>query len=295
MGIATDFARRARPRRGAVPLSDAGSLRRALLRTTIVRLGLACLLVALAIVAVWNAVDLRSRSVSFLPQRSTTVVVLDQSKSVYVSAYRRIDAVLRRIAAASVPVGLIVFSDTAYELMPPGTPGSELTPLLRYFAPIPGRSSTDPTTLFPTNPWTNSFSGGTKISAGLALAQDVLHRDHARGDILLLSDLGTASEDQTGLAETLLGIEHDRTVTLKIVPLFPIASDLAFFQHFVPVRDFIGPAQLKTAKAAPVRRRLLSSSPWPLLVVGGLLLLALAANELLCGRVILEPPREAAA
>lgn len=292
MATATDLVTSRLGGRAAIPLSDAASVRRALLRTTVVRLVLALALLIVAALAVWRASGLGRRAVAFLPPSSTTMLVLDQSKSVYVSSYRRIGAVLRRIAAADVPVGLVVFSDTAYELMPPGAHGSELSPLVRYFTPRRAGPTADPSTLFPTNPWTNAFSGGTKISAGLALAQSILHRDRIHhGTILLLSDLGTASEDQTQVAETLLRIEHDPSVQLEIVPLFPIASDLAFFQHFVPARAFIQPAQIAANKAPPARLRLVSGSPWPLVIVAGILIVLLAVNELLCARLVLNRPR----
>jgi hypothetical protein len=45
--------------------------------------------------------------------------------------------------------------------------------------------------------------------------------------------------------------------------------------------------------ASAARFRLLVSSPWPLVVVGTLLLLALAVNELACARVLVVRPREA--
>jgi hypothetical protein len=296
MGTTADVLRQLVSRRRAIPLTEAPALRRALLRTTIVRLVLACLLVVLAVLAVWRAETPTARAVSFLPQRSTTVIVLDQSKSVYVSAYLRIAAVLRRLAQANVPVGLVVFSDTAYELLPPGTRGSELRPLLRFFTPERRGANLNPEALFPTNPWQGAFSGGTKISSGLQLAESILHRDRVRGGtILLLSDLGTAGEDQSRVAETLVRIRHDRSVTLKIAPLFPIESDLLFFERFVPRRDFVRPAQIAAVNATPAQHRLASASPWPFLVAAGLLLLALAANELLCGRVFLQRPQEAAA
>src|SRR5690242_11897829 len=116
-------ARLPRRRRGAIPLADAGALAIQLRRTTIVRLVLGGALVALAAVAVWRAADLNPRTVSFLPQNSTTVVVMDQSKSIYAAAYKRIAEALRRLIAANVPVGLVAFSDTAYEMLPPGARG----------------------------------------------------------------------------------------------------------------------------------------------------------------------------
>ena len=277
-------------RRRAIPLSDASAVRFPLRRTTLVRFGLGAGLLVLGALAVWRAASLNPRPVSFIPPSSTSVVVLDQSKSVYISSYKRIAQLIRKLSVADVPVGLVAFSDAAYEMLPPGARGSELAPLLRFYTPGHGGSNVDPETLYAANPWQDVFSGGTKISSGLDLAQSLLHRDHIHnGTILLASDLETAGEDEPNLARSLVRIEHDKNVHLKIVPLFPVEDDLVFFQQFVPKRDFVTPSQLRVHAALEARRRLLAGTPWPLLVLGGFLLLALAANELACGR--LQLPR----
>ena len=101
----------------------------------------------------------------------------------------------------------------------------------------------------------------------------------------------TAGEDEPNLAQSLVRIEHDKDVHLKIVPLFPVEDDQLFFEQFVPKRDFVKPSDLRVTERIQPRRRLIAGTPWPLLVVGGLLLLALAANELACGRLHLPRPR----
>jgi hypothetical protein len=291
-----DRVRRLLPRRRSIPLSDAAGVRFALRRTTLVRVGLAAALVVVGAIAIWRATALNPRPVSFLPASTTTVVVIDQSKSVYISSYRRIAQMLRRLVNSNVPVGLVAFSDTAYEMMPPGAQGSELAPLLRFYTPGHGGSNVNPETQYAANPWQDVFSGGTKISSGLVLAQSMLHRDHIRnGTILLASDLGTAGEDEPDLAQALIRIEHDASVHLRIVPLYPVQDDLQFFQRFVPTRDFVKPAQLQVKAVQESRRRLIADTPWPLLLAGGLLLLLLAANELACGRLHVPRPRGAEA
>ena len=256
------------------------------------RLVLGGALVVLAGVAVWRAADLNPRTVAFLPQNSTTVVVVDQSKSIYVAAYRRIAETLRRLIAADVPIGLVAFSDTAYEMLPPGARGSELKPLLRFYVPTRHGANIDPDTSFLASPWDNVFSAGTKISTGLDLAVSILHRDRVRnGTVLLLSDLETAGEDQPALAQSLITIRRDPGVTLKIVPLFPLAADQKFFASFVPRQDFVRPSQLQAPVNTAAHRGIVATTPWPLIVVGALLLLALAANELFCSRVYV-PARE---
>src|SRR5215207_1409990 len=147
-------------RRDAIPLADLGALRRPLVRTTAIRLGLLVALIALASVSLWRAARLEARTLTFLPRDTSTVIVLDQSKSVYLWGYQSIAAIIRRFAAVDAQVGLVMFSDTAYELLPPGSHGEELRPLLHYYTPHGGGNDIDPTTRFPANPWDNAFSGG---------------------------------------------------------------------------------------------------------------------------------------
>ena len=280
-----------RPRR-AIPISDAVALRGAIRRTTIVRLAVGAALVLLGVLAVWRAAELKPRPVSFVNPQTTTIVVLDQSNSVYITAYKRIAQMLRALVRTNAPTGLVAFSDTAYEMMPPGMHGANLRPLLRFYTRHPG-ANVDPNTLFSANPWQDVFSGGTKISAGIDLARSIAHRDHIRhATIVLVSDLETAGEDEPKLAESLVAAKHDRTVQVKVVPLFPNSQDLQFFERFLPRSAFVTPAQLHLR---PLRdtRPLLVSSPWPIVVAAGLLLLLLAANELWCTRVLMPPARPA--
>jgi hypothetical protein len=284
------------PTRGAIPISDSVALRGQLRRTTVVRFVLAALLLLLTAFAVWRAAALNPRPLPFLDRRTTTIVVLDQSKSIYIGAYRRIASLLRALVDANAPVGVVAFSDTAYEMMPPGTHGTTLAPMLRFYTKArPGETNLDPLTNFPSSPWEDVFSGGTKISAGINLAQSIAHRDRVRdGTIVLASDLETAGEDQPALGQALLAVTHDPTLHMKVLPLFPILDDLQFFQKFLPPSAFIKPSQLHAEAANASRLRLIISSPWPLVVVGALLLVALAVNELSCARVLVVRPREAA-
>ena len=50
----------------------------------------------------------------------------------------------RRLIADNASIGLVVFSDVAYELLPPGTPASELRPMLRLLVPPTARPSREP-------------------------------------------------------------------------------------------------------------------------------------------------------
>jgi von Willebrand factor type A domain len=287
------MARFALPRRAGIPLADSALLAGAVRRTTVVRLGLLAALVALAAFAVWRAARLETRTVAFLPESATTIVVLDQSRSVYLADYKAIASILTRVVQGDPSVGLVAFSDTAYEMLPPGSHGSDLKALLRFYRPTGVGQNVDPSSNFPASPWDNTFSGGTMISSGLNLARQMVERDHIkRATILLVSDLETAGQDRPAFAEALIRIRNDPRMTLRIAPLYAIPEERAFVARFVPRDAFVKPSQIRGHGPAEPRRRLLAHTPWALIVAGGLLLLALGANELLCGRLDLRRPRE---
>ena len=197
--------------RPAVETHDAAGFRRSSLRTRIVRLVLAAAAVACVAAAAASARSGDVRVQSVLPTRSTGVIVLDLSLSIQDVDYTRLRGALKHLIAADAPVGLVIFSDAPYELLPPGTPAHELQPILRLLTP-PGKGQ-------PVNPWSDAFRGGTRISSALILARDMLVRDHIRnGSILLISDLETAPEDVEDFLNTIRGIRA-KGIPLKIVTL----------------------------------------------------------------------------
>ena len=86
-----------------------------------------------------------------LPAGSDGLVVLDLSASISSDTYARIGGTLDRLADSGGRYGLIVFSDTAYLALPPGTPAAELRSFARRFD-LPARTSG--AIVVPTNPWT---------------------------------------------------------------------------------------------------------------------------------------------
>ena len=60
--------------------------------------------------------------------------------------------------------GLVLFSDTAYLALPPGTAALELRSFARFFRVPPQRGGALPEP--PRSPWTDAFSAGTRISTG---------------------------------------------------------------------------------------------------------------------------------
>ena len=210
----------------AIPLADARPFARPVARTRLVRLTLA--VGALAMAAAAFAIALRDppESALLLPPGTDGIVVLDVSASVSTSTNRRLASTLDRLAHSKGRYGLVLFSDTAYLALPPGSPAAELRPFARFFHVTPGRGSRPST---PRSPWSSQFSAGTLISAGLALALDVARKERDEGNaVLLVSDLDDSSTDAGRLAAVML--EYRRAdVPLNVVALDPEPRDRATF------------------------------------------------------------------
>ena len=85
---------------------------------------------------------------------------------------------LQTLVDADAPVGLVIFSDVPYELLPPGAPAKELKPIIRLLTPTGGKV---------VSPWSETFRSGTRISTALQLARDMLVGDKVKdGSILLV-------------------------------------------------------------------------------------------------------------
>src|SRR3954447_18047480 len=92
-------------------------------RTGAVRIVLTAALMA---TLVWLFVLAKSagtgRAAVFPEGTDTGVVALDMSASISGPIYARVATTLRGIVNANQSVGLIMYSDTAYELLPPNSP-----------------------------------------------------------------------------------------------------------------------------------------------------------------------------
>ena len=268
-----------RRRRSAVPIGDLPSLRGPARRTRVVRGVIALALVGLlsgAVVAAGSSH--RSRS-EIVPSGTTSVLVIDLSKSIINRELRRVGATLRRLIATDTPVGLVVFSDVAYELLPPGSSASALVPMLRFFTPVHGD--------FPENPWQATFRAGTQISPALELAHDMLLRDHVEnGSIVLVSDLETAPSDFVLLTKTLTQLRKEH-VQVRVVPLMTTQRGRNLFRSLVGPGYLLSVPNVASLGTVRVRRTLSGGIPIALLALGGVLLLGLAANERWCARLAL--------
>ena len=263
-------------RRGATQLADLPGLESPAERTTAVRIGL-----VLALAAALGATILLARSAgsgraAVLPQGvKTGVVVIDMSGSVSGLPFQRVATVVRGLVAANQAMGLVMFSDTAYELLPPNSPTSTLLDFERFFDP---RTIQGGTPVFEETPW-NQFSAGTRISRGLDMGRQALQRAHVtHGSLLLISDLNDSSADEEPLVAEALALKKAH-IAVRIVPVLAAPPDVRIFATLFGWNVFVSPSAYKRTATEQVQP-IATSWPWALLAVGALLVALLAANEL---------------
>ncbi len=230
-------------RRAGFPTSEPNRLGGVARRTTVLRIALALALAGALVLAVLVARSQDVRQAPLVPSGTTGVLVLDLSASVYEGA---LDQTVAKLAQTDERTGLVVFSDAAYELLPPGSPSRELVPLLRYFKARPDAT-------LPPNPW-EDFRAGTRISEGLRVARDALLREGVdKGSIVLVSDLEILPDEIARVGEILALIRRDG-VELRIVPLFPSPEKRALVEQLVGTKAFLGePDAESEAVRAPER------------------------------------------
>lgn len=232
--------------RRALLLADRASFARLARQTRRERL-----LVGLALVAlVAGCVALADRPVErhgALVQRNTTaIVVLDLSSSISSDTYNRIQATLNDLSRTRGRYGLVIFSDVAYEALPPGTPAAELKPFVRFFVPGAAAAGSGQSYSFPPSPWSLSFSGGTKISSGLALARKVIAEDGLhRPSVLLVSDLSDDTGDLARVAEQVISYARD-DIPLRVIGLNPSPDDQRWFQGLLGSNGIVEQSRLPT-------------------------------------------------
>jgi hypothetical protein len=271
-------------KQSAVALGDLEELHTRSQRTALVRVVLALALVGTLALLFHAARSAGAGRAAVFPEgTSTGVVALDMSASISGPTYARVATTLRGIVNANQSIGLVMFSDSAYELLPPNSPPGALLQFIPFFTPLRYYGGTP---VFAQTPW-DTFSGGTKASSGLDMARKALIRAKVRhGAILIVSDLDDASSDQGALASEalLLRTEH---IPVRIVPLFAAAVDVRLFAALFGQDAFVDPSVFThTAKrhAASVA----APEPWALLLLGGLLIVLLAGNERWNGRLEVE-------
>jgi hypothetical protein len=270
------MATAADPSRG-IPTSETAPLREVVRRTTIVRSVLAVLLVGALALAFLAARDADVRHAPLVPSGTTGVVVLDLSASVYEAAF---GPTLQKMASQGEHAGLVVFSDAAYEVLPPGTPGRELLPFLRFFRPAPNST----TGTFSPNPW-EDFRAGTHISEGVIAAEDALFRAGAHhGSILLISDLEILPDEVARLGHVVADLRR-AGIRVRILPVSPTLEARHVMEQILGKSAFLKEKAEAAPLEAPNKESLRIAAPWWFIAAAGLVVCLLALNERLLARL----------
>jgi hypothetical protein len=264
----------------AIQLADFPAFARAARFSRWTRLALVALLLALSVVAVLAAPRRTAPAAALLPRGATGIAVVDVSASISWDTYARIAATLNRLRRAGGTAGLVLFSDTAYQALPPGTPVAELGAFERFFVVRrPTQPGFQPQP--PRSPWTDSFSAGTRISTGLALALDVVRRERLRKPVVLLvSDLDDDAGDLESLTSVALAYRR-LGVPIRVVGLNPSPEDARFVGRLLPPGGNLVNAALPGERRAEARAR----PPFALVAAAVALALVLAAYLVMTERV----------
>ena len=279
-----------RPRRQAIPSVDTDVLAHAARRTRI-----AVVVLSAAAIAVAGMLVFASKRPADIPAAlrggDGLMVVIDVSSSTLGFS----DMIARSLATlADDPAqraGLVLNSQSAYVALPPETPGSALRGWQRMVTYINAqnhklavRAKLDRTPLpdpAPGDyPWVGVFTGGTRLSAGLATAMQALRDARVRhGKIVLISDLRDAPEDLPRVG-SLISRMHELGMQLRVVTVGSATRDPKAFSDLGGAQ-FIGAAS--DAVYAPTHPHALSSKPsaLPLVLLGSALAVLLTLAELL--------------
>jgi hypothetical protein len=283
-------ARRRGPGWTAIPSADAHALAPVARRT---RTALVAL--AVASIAAAGAFALATRRSADLPVALQgghgLVIVVDVSSSTlgFTSMISR--SLLALANDPSQRAGLVLASQSAYVALPPETPGAALRGWQRMIGYINAqnhklavRAKLDRTPLpNPTPgdyPWVGVFTGGTRLSAGLAAAiQSLRDANVRRGQIVLISDLRDAPEDLPRVS-ALIARMHDLGIQLRVVTVGDVTRDRKAFSDAGGAQFLLDAAD---ASYAPLREPSLPTRPssLPLVLLGAALAALLALAELL--------------
>lgn len=271
-----------------VPLAGTDELRADLRRSRLVRLGLAVALVAVLAAAIFAARG-ESAAPTLVASGSDGVIVLDASGSVGPREYRQLVRALDEASESGRRYGLVVFSDVAYEVFPPGTDPAQVKALRRFFVPMRGRPARSGLGVLRTggqtyraSVWTGALTGGTRISLGLALARTIVRRDRiTKPSVVLISDLDYDQQDFTPL-ELIIATYAREQLPVRVVALSPERRAGLLLDRF---REVPSVANAKVSYVRSAEASAEGDAPYVLGALAALLLLLLAANELACGRL----------
>ncbi len=263
-------------RDGATQLGDLRGLSRFAGRTTLVRWAVALGLAAALAGAILVARTAGSGRAAVLPAGAKTgVIVIDMSASVAGPKFERIANVIRGLVAANQGVGLVMFADTGYELLPPNSPTSALLQFERFFVPeqiFHGQA------IYSGGPW-SPFEGGTRISTGLVTGLEALRRGNVtQGSLLLISDLNDSQKDAAPLVAATFALKRAH-VPVLIIPVGAAPDNLRLFTSLFGADSFVSPSAFSST-ATRQFQPLAVSWPWALIAIGVALVALLAVNEL---------------
>jgi hypothetical protein len=270
-------------------LADAAALLGRARATRALRLGLAALIAGLLGAALVLTLRAESGEAPLAEPGRTTILVVDVSSSIQPRVFRQVGDALDRAMHEGGRFGVVLFSDIAYELLPPGTPAAELAGLRRYFVPVQGRPDGVPMlavggTRFLESPWNRAFTAGTRISTGLVLARRILARERVpNGKVVLVSDLEDEYLDLTDLGRVLAGYA-EQGLPLRVVGLSPSDDDKRIFRRLLAESGQLEDAPPPRVAEAEVA---LPAIPFPvaLALVAVLLTVLLGVNEHLLARL----------
>jgi hypothetical protein len=257
----------------AIELADFRSFAAAARRSLVLRIAAALAAIALAAAAVALAPRTSTTRDPLLARNRAAIVVLDVSASISWDTYARIASELDRLRRSGGRVGLVLFSDTAYQALPPGTPASQLASFERFFVV---RQPTQPgfQPQPPRSPWTDQFSAGTRISTGLGLALEVIREEHLRRpSVLLVSDLDDDTTDLESLTSVALAYRR-LGVPISVAGLNPSPQDASYMRRLLPQGGTIANVPLEARHGAGGGPQI----PWTLVALTlavGILLAAL--------------------
>lgn len=218
-------------------------------RRVVIRSRVAWTVLAVAFLITLSALGLSARTqppgAQLLPPGKDAIVVLDLSSSLRASSVQVANALEQLTRDGKRRLGLVVFSDTAYEALPPSTSVEGLRGWLRIFQHDAPKAY----------PWTPSFSNGTWISSGLELARLAIRQDHVQHPhVILVSDLVDASPDQ-GPLENVAAKYQREGIDLRVLRIPTDKSQRGRANAFtVPNVTFVERGASRTVAPARVRR-----------------------------------------
>jgi len=271
----------------SIPYTGARALQRLATRTRLIRAVLSAAIVALVLAAAASARHPRLDRQPIISPQAGGVVVLDFSASITSDTYSRIHETLQELVARGGRYGLVLFSNTAYEALPPGSPASALEPIVRYFA-LPATTSPGEQPTFPTNPWSASFTSGTEISNGLDLARTIETANHVKHPaVVLISDLADDPNDFQRL-NTVLNEYQVEGFRLRVIALNADPTDVQRFKGLINKASSIVAAGVTGSNPSAVAQAR-TSFPTLLVVLAVAVAVLLGVTEVRAARLTWGP------